>query len=307
MLGKHFSAEIRRGIVINKFTSLETVEEYLREIDESFVVGGSNRVTNIPGEPMNRRIPADNNRAGHNRNAQRDDPPIVRGNNQGHNVRTLVCMEEPEVDLLSDPEDGTQEEEGIYLELCNRGYSPEYLQFGTAEVNPVRHFVKFPEIPECDETMLEEDRRVAFERLKDGAARRVRVAQEGRSKEPMVFAPGDKLLKVRKFEAMGEQSIPPQENGVPDKQKPNSPHGDSNDMSNMDMNTTEDDDFEDMTPEDFEKLNSQLDALNSALDNIEQKNDNIHAQLVQLLNANREVRHQLQVLEPKDGSSSDTN
>nr|CAI5857968.1 unnamed protein product [Callosobruchus analis] len=102
---------------------------------------------------------------------------------------------------------------------------------------------------------------------------------------------------------MGEQSIPPQENGVPEKPKHSSPHGDNN----TDVNTSEDDDFEDMTPEDFKKLNSQPDALNSALNDIEQKNDNIHAQLVQLLNANREVRHQLQILEPKNGSPNDAN
>lgn len=41
-------------------------------------------------------------------------------------------------------------------------------------------------------------------------------------------------------------------------------------------------------------LDGQLDALNAALDNIEQKNDDIHAQLVQLLHSNREIRRQMQ-------------
>ncbi|KAJ8966098.1 hypothetical protein NQ317_008773 [Molorchus minor] len=57
---------------------------------------------------------------------------------------------------------------------------------------------------------------------------------------------------------------------------------------------------EDMAPEEFEKLDSQLDALNSALDDIEQKNDDIHAQLVQLLHANREIRQQLQASKVAD-------
>ncbi|CAH1961724.1 unnamed protein product [Acanthoscelides obtectus] len=101
---------------------------------------------------------------------------------------------------------------------------------------------------------------------------------------------------------MGEQSIPPQENGIPEKQKASNPNGDNS----MEIPSSEDDEFEDMTPEDFEKLDSQLDALNSALDDMEQQNDNIHAKLVQLLNENREVRQQLQVLEPKSGSSKES-
>lgn len=44
----------------------------------------------------------------------------------------------------------------------------------------------------------------------------------------------------------------------------------------------------------FNAINNQLDALNSALDDIEQKNDDIHAQLLQLLQSNREMRKQIQ-------------
>nr|CAI5834428.1 unnamed protein product [Callosobruchus analis] len=192
MLGKHFSAEIRRGIVINKFTTLEAVEEYLREIDESYVVGGSNRaVANTQGEPMDRSIERDNHRSGHNRDGDRNGPPIVRNNNQGHNVRTLVCMEEPEVDLLSDPEEGVPDDEGTWPTIS---YSPRYLQFGTIEVNPIQVFIKFPGTPWGDDMFLEEDRRVAFERLKDEAARRVKVAQAHRIKGSISFTPGDKVL-----------------------------------------------------------------------------------------------------------------
>lgn len=41
-------------------------------------------------------------------------------------------------------------------------------------------------------------------------------------------------------------------------------------------------------------LDNQLDALNTALDDIEEKNSTIHAQLLQLLQSNREIRQQLQ-------------
>jgi hypothetical protein len=41
-------------------------------------------------------------------------------------------------------------------------------------------------------------------------------------------------------------------------------------------------------------LDNQLDALNSALDDIEQRNDDIHAQLLVLLQSNREIRKQMQ-------------
>lgn len=44
----------------------------------------------------------------------------------------------------------------------------------------------------------------------------------------------------------------------------------------------------------FQMLDGQLDALNAALDNIEQKNDDIHAQLIELLHSNREIRRQMQ-------------
>ncbi|XP_076381657.1 bublin coiled-coil protein-like [Megalopta genalis] len=44
----------------------------------------------------------------------------------------------------------------------------------------------------------------------------------------------------------------------------------------------------------FEAINAQLDLLNSVLDNLEQKNDVIHAELIDLLQSNKEARRQFQ-------------
>ncbi|ERL91754.1 hypothetical protein D910_09080 [Dendroctonus ponderosae] len=55
----------------------------------------------------------------------------------------------------------------------------------------------------------------------------------------------------------------------------------------------EEEDVEELTVAEYQQLDRQLDALFTALDDIENKNDNIHAQLQQLLNANREIRTQL--------------
>ncbi|CAH1098532.1 unnamed protein product [Psylliodes chrysocephalus] len=71
-------------------------------------------------------------------------------------------------------------------------------------------------------------------------------------------------------------------------------NSESNDNNTNDEPNEEEDNSGDMSPEEFAALDNQLDVLNSALDDIEQKNDNIHAQLLQLLEANREVRQQLQ-------------
>ncbi|KAJ8955590.1 hypothetical protein NQ318_001420 [Aromia moschata] len=90
---------------------------------------------------------------------------------------------------------------------------------------------------------------------------------------------------------MGEQSIPPHENDFTEEQQQN---GDVEMASDEEGDECDDTLEEYMTPEEFEKLDGQLDALNSALDDIEQKNDNIHAQLLQLLHTNREIRQQLQ-------------
>ncbi|KAK7872394.1 hypothetical protein R5R35_007009 [Gryllus longicercus] len=65
----------------------------------------------------------------------------------------------------------------------------------------------------------------------------------------------------------------------------------------QDIHDSPEDDFDeesDDSEEDFESLNLQLDQLNSALDELEQKNDDIHAQLILLLQSNREARQQIQ-------------
>ncbi|XP_023028234.2 uncharacterized protein [Leptinotarsa decemlineata] len=82
---------------------------------------------------------------------------------------------------------------------------------------------------------------------------------------------------------MGEQSITPNKSGIS--------NSDQSENTEHEMNS----DNEDMSPEEFANLDSQLDELNSALDDIEQKNDDIHAKLLQLLHANREVRKQLKL------------
>ncbi|CAH0558072.1 unnamed protein product [Brassicogethes aeneus] len=82
---------------------------------------------------------------------------------------------------------------------------------------------------------------------------------------------------------MGEQSVPPKEN--------NNQNGKSDEE--MQVESENEEELEDISPDEFERLDSTMDELNSALDAIEQKNDNIHAQLLQLLHANREVRQQL--------------
>ncbi|KAJ3632917.1 hypothetical protein MTP99_009898 [Tenebrio molitor] len=86
---------------------------------------------------------------------------------------------------------------------------------------------------------------------------------------------------------MGEKTHLPQENGL-SKEK-----GEKADEE-MHSEPEEGDDLEDMSPEEFQMLDSQLDALNSALDDIEQRNDDIHAQLLVLLQSNREIRKQMQ-------------
>ncbi|KAE8751683.1 hypothetical protein FOCC_FOCC001530 [Frankliniella occidentalis] len=54
----------------------------------------------------------------------------------------------------------------------------------------------------------------------------------------------------------------------------------------------DDPDEDDISPEEFAALNSQMDQLNSALDVLEEQNDMIHAKLVDLLESNRAARKQ---------------
>ncbi|RZC38426.1 UPF0184 domain containing protein [Asbolus verrucosus] len=87
---------------------------------------------------------------------------------------------------------------------------------------------------------------------------------------------------------MGEKAHLPNENGFSNENKDNSEQ-----QQNYENEANDDEDDMSMTSE-GKMLDNQLDALNSALDDIEQKNDNIHAQLLQLLQSNREIRKQIQ-------------
>ncbi|KAG5880470.1 hypothetical protein JTB14_000575 [Gonioctena quinquepunctata] len=95
---------------------------------------------------------------------------------------------------------------------------------------------------------------------------------------------------------MGEQTITPNENG----NGFSSDDPDNNSEVEINNSDIDNDIVEDMTPEEIANLDSQLEALNSALDDIEQKNDDIHAKLVQLLHANREVREELKFEKPEN-------
>ncbi|CAH1985307.1 unnamed protein product [Acanthoscelides obtectus] len=110
MLVKHFDVEVQRGMIINNFTSPDTVEEYLRRIDELSTVGGSKRNMNNAQGCSNR---SENNRTNSERDISRDTRPTARGNNEGHTVRSLACMGDPDIDLLSNPEDLVQDDEKV--------------------------------------------------------------------------------------------------------------------------------------------------------------------------------------------------
>lgn len=71
----------------------------------------------------------------------------------------------------------------------------------------------------------------------------------------------------------------------------------------QDHELTDDPDDDDVSPEEFEALNSQMDQLNSALDVLEEQNDIIHAKLMDLLESNRAARKQFK--EEKEKSSSE--
>ncbi|XP_034244397.1 UPF0184 protein C9orf16 homolog [Thrips palmi] len=69
-------------------------------------------------------------------------------------------------------------------------------------------------------------------------------------------------------------------------------NGDSanGDENGQEHELTDDPDDDDVSPEEFEALNSQMDQLNSALDVLEEQNDIIHAKLMDLLESNRAAR-----------------
>ncbi|XP_003706879.1 bublin coiled-coil protein [Megachile rotundata] len=81
------------------------------------------------------------------------------------------------------------------------------------------------------------------------------------------------------------------ENMVQDAVRPEgNQNGDNEDWENEEN----DENDENCNDAEFEAINAQLDQLNSVLDNLEQKNDDIRAELIQLLQSNREARKQFQ-------------
>ncbi|XP_003398496.2 bublin coiled-coil protein [Bombus affinis] len=93
-------------------------------------------------------------------------------------------------------------------------------------------------------------------------------------------------IKVMADENMVQNAVRPKENQG----------GDKNGWEN-------EEDEENCNDAEFEAINAQLDQLNSVLDNLEQKNDDIRAELIQLLQSNREARKQFQ--EFQDSVKSD--
>lgn len=67
-----------------------------------------------------------------------------------------------------------------------------------------------------------------------------------------------------------------------------------NGEENQNPDDIEEDGDDDMADYDFVSLDLQLNELSSALDALEQKNDHIHAQLMTLLESNRETRQLFQ-------------
>ncbi|XP_055533908.1 UPF0184 protein AAEL002161 [Wyeomyia smithii] len=68
----------------------------------------------------------------------------------------------------------------------------------------------------------------------------------------------------------------------------------------------EDEDIE-VSLDEFDSVNNYLDSLNSALDMIEQRNDDLKAQLLNLLQSNREIRQSMQEEYAKGNDGSETN
>ncbi|XP_055608167.1 UPF0184 protein AAEL002161 [Uranotaenia lowii] len=68
----------------------------------------------------------------------------------------------------------------------------------------------------------------------------------------------------------------------------------SGSQDEQDASGEENEDDYDIPLDDFDSVNSYLDSLNLALDTIEQRNDDLKAQLLNLLQSNREIRQAMQ-------------
>ncbi|KAK6619263.1 hypothetical protein RUM44_003645 [Polyplax serrata] len=75
------------------------------------------------------------------------------------------------------------------------------------------------------------------------------------------------------------------------------------DLHNVWNQSTADQGEDEVDDEELNSINNQLDQLDSALDQLEQKNDDIHAQLVQLLESNRQARKQFQLMQNQNNSN----
>ncbi|XP_030748136.1 UPF0184 protein C9orf16 homolog [Sitophilus oryzae] len=108
---------------------------------------------------------------------------------------------------------------------------------------------------------------------------------------------------------MGEQEDfqqDPQKNDLNTTDSADETEETNNQGENVEISNSEsfDEDYteENIGDEAFQNLDHQLDALFVALDEIESKNDNLHAQLLQLLHSNREIRKELQEAHQVNGN-----
>lgn len=86
--------------------------------------------------------------------------------------------------------------------------------------------------------------------------------------------------------------------------------GEPSDENKPDNQQISEDETVEMVEEEIEALNNHLDRLGSALNNLEEKNDNIHAQLLELLEANRQAKMIFQAATPQnenEGSNQHSN
>ncbi|XP_012225644.1 bublin coiled-coil protein [Linepithema humile] len=110
---------------------------------------------------------------------------------------------------------------------------------------------------------------------------------------------------ARKDMVRDEYPAPEEKEKVEDMDETVQPEENNQENANEEMECVEDEEYsndisdsfeEDMYSADtgFKALEDQLDHLQTALDHLERKNDDIHAELIELLQSNREARKQFQ-------------